>query len=126
MITCGLTLLAVGCGVSESGNNKSNVAAVPKRGAGKQQGLGSCPAEETSNKGASVGQGRVPPESQPGAGRNTGAESMWCLCCSGTELPKATAFEDSVSQESHWLSCSTGVGGSSIPPPESIPRGSNL
>lgn len=63
MITCGLTLLAVGCGVSESGNNKSNVAAVPKRGAGKQQGLGSCPAEETSNKGASVGQGRVPPES---------------------------------------------------------------
>ena len=46
MITCGLALLAVGCGVSESGNNKSNAAAVPKRGAGKQQGLGSCPAKE--------------------------------------------------------------------------------
>lgn len=34
------------CGVSESGNNKSNASAVPKRGAGKQQGLGSCPAKE--------------------------------------------------------------------------------
>lgn len=99
------------------GNNKSNVAAVPKRGAGKQQGLGSCPAEETSNKGASVGQGRVPPESQPGAGRNTGTESVVSMLF-GYRAPKATAFEDSVYQESHWLSCSTGVGGSSIPPPE--------
>ena len=58
--------------------------------------------------------------------KETLGQSLWCLCCSGTELPKATAFEDRVSQEPHWLSWSTGVGGSSIPRPESIPRGSNL
>ena len=56
----------------------------------------------------------------------TPGQSLWCLCCLGAEGLKATAFEDSVSQESHWLSWSTGVGGSSILLPESIPRGSNL